>query len=264
MGEVGGGGGAGRVAYPGGSSPPVYLVFAQVDIPKGTILGEYTGHVKLDSTVKQEETAREEAADGLSLPMAYNYTYGATESWSTGAPPLPSAEVASTVAQDTHGDGKLTVDAFSSGNHLRYINDYRENLERFCEVGAQGRRRPNVEPFEVWYGGLPHILLVTIVEIAQYEEVLVDYGDDYWSEFLKQGKRAQRIRELHGEREAMRAQRDKALRERDAARDERDERDDALKAALMATMQPQRHHAADGDQGGGDTGEIAQLGSDWT
>ena len=103
------------------------------------------------------------------------------------------------------------------------------------------------------------IFFEVVCDVQPGEEVRFNYGDDYWSEFLKQGKRAQRIRELHGEREAIRAQRDKALRERDAARDERD----ALKAALKAAMQPQRHHAADGDQCG-DTGEIAQLGSDWT
>ena len=92
--------------------------------------------------------------------MAYNYTFDRTSKWD-------------------RGESLLTVDAFTCGNELRFINDYRDDLENFAEIERQ-RRRSNVEAMEVWRNGRPHIILVTRTAVAAMEELLVDYGDEYW------------------------------------------------------------------------------------
>jgi hypothetical protein len=128
------------------SSSGVYLAYAKVALAKGCVLGEYTGKVNLDSLVIGEENSRY-ASNLLQLPMAYNYVYTETQTW------------------DARQDGQivsetLTVDAYSSGNELRFINDYRDNLEHF-EDSAKQAQQANVQAFEVTWQGAPHIMLAT-------------------------------------------------------------------------------------------------------
>ena len=73
------------------------------------------------------------------------------------------------------------------------VNDYRDNLEHYDREEKQSRR-PNVEAMEVWRHGRPHILLVTTRPVGKFEELLVDYGNEYWSSFLKSHHRARQQR----------------------------------------------------------------------
>lgn len=48
-----------------------------------------------------------------------------------------------------NGRSTLTVDAFSSGNELRYVNDYRDDLDYYSDMNKQ-TRRPNVEAVRLY------------------------------------------------------------------------------------------------------------------
>ena len=163
-------------------SPP-YLGYAKRALGANVVVGEYTGFVKLESTVQEMEERRgvESTEPVDDIPMAYNYMYQGTARWD-------------------HGSSQLTVDAFSSGNELRYVNDYRDDLDHYGDKSKQSRSA-NVEAMEVWLHGRPHILMVTTQPLAIYEELLVDYGDQYWGSFLKSHGRAKKQQALVDEKE---------------------------------------------------------------
>ena len=114
---------------------PAYLAFPKQALGAWCVVGEYTGHVRLETTVQEMEEKRAEQPDPAassgggggggdggegddkanedeneamaaalrgSIPMAYNYVYQGTSRWNDGR-------------------STLTVDAFSSGNELRYV-----------------------------------------------------------------------------------------------------------------------------------------------
>ena len=156
-------------------SPP-YLGYAKRALGANVVVGEYTGYVRLESTVQEMESRRGEESDVEKIPMAYNYMYQGTSRWD-------------------HGSSQLTVDAFSSGNELRYVNDYRDDLAHYDDKTKQSRSS-NVEAMEVWRYGRPHILMVTSQPLEIFQEFLVDYGDEYWGSFLQKHRVAKKQRAL--------------------------------------------------------------------
>ena len=197
----------------GRSEHPVYLAFAKQALGPNVVLGEYTGRIRSDADVQADEEEREAGSDDPAdaIPMAYNYTFDRTSKWD-------------------RGESLLTVDAFTCGNELRFINDYRDDLENFAEIERQ-RRRSNVEAMEVWRNGRPHIILVTRTAVAAMEELLVDYGDEYWARFLKQHRAARRLRSLMDGKLAAEQRADKAESELKGERQRRQELEAQLEEA---------------------------------
>jgi hypothetical protein len=64
-------------------------------------------------------------------------------------------------------------------NPLSRSNDYRTNVED--PKGPQDRK-PNAAYAEFWQGGLPYIVFYTTRAVQTGEEILWDYGYQYWSD----------------------------------------------------------------------------------
>ena len=66
------------------------------------------------------------------------------------------------------------VDAQNSGNELRFINDFRNiNI------------KPNTILRNAYIDKRPKILIVATDDIEENEELLLDYGTDYYNSFIK-------------------------------------------------------------------------------
>ena len=77
---------------------------------------------------------------------------------------------------------RLVVDGNSVCNELAMCNDYRTNIRRYYDASCQ-ERGANTEMVEVTLPGydVPCILLVTTAAVSKNDEILLDYGNDYWS-----------------------------------------------------------------------------------
>ena len=64
-------------------------------------------------------------------------------------------------------------------NPLSRSNDYRTNVDD--PRGPQGRK-PNAAYAEFWQGGLPYIVFYTTGFVRKGEEILWDYGYQYWDD----------------------------------------------------------------------------------
>ena len=62
------------------------------------------------------------------------------------------------------------IDAIDAGNELRFINDYR-NVSNIANVTIR----------ICYIDKKPRVLFVVTNEIKEGEQLLTDYGDDYWS-----------------------------------------------------------------------------------
>ena len=75
--------------------------------------------------------------------------------------------VASITPYTTHS--LYHIDAENIGNEMRFINDYR---------GISSE--PNVKLTSTFIDRLPRVIVITIKPIHIDEELLLDYGEDYW------------------------------------------------------------------------------------
>lgn len=66
------------------------------------------------------------------------------------------------------------VDASTSGNEMRFINDYRNIADR-----------PNVCLEVCYIDKKPKILIVVIEKINEGNEILLDYGESYFNYYIK-------------------------------------------------------------------------------
>ena len=64
----------------------------------------------------------------------------------------------------------VRIDGLKVGNEMRYINDSRNT-----------GRSINVQFILAWIGGCLHLFVVSVVDIKKDEELLIDYGAEYWS-----------------------------------------------------------------------------------
>ena len=78
-------------AVSAGREEPAYLGFAKQHLPKGTILGEYTGLVQRERLMKEQENER--LVTTGSPPEGYNYTYAGGCETSTALAPVVAAVV---------------------------------------------------------------------------------------------------------------------------------------------------------------------------
>tara|TARA_B110000305_G_C19465899_1_gene658024 strand:+ start:12475 stop:12945 length:471 start_codon:yes stop_codon:yes gene_type:complete len=72
-----------------------------------------------------------------------------------------------------YNNKELGVDAISGGNEMRFINDYRN----ICDL-------PNTKLSVTYIDNKPKILVVVTKDIDEHEEILLDYGEGYWNEFI--------------------------------------------------------------------------------
>ena len=140
---------------------------ATTTIPAGAILFHYSGAVR---TLEEFNAVYD---DPLSNGYAFLMWRRATGDRSSG----PSM---------------LFVDAKDGGNTGCMINDFRENPLSDPGTAALlrqvvGRVTPsrNVQFVRVHDRGWPHMFIVAVRELSQGEELLLDYGEQYWSCRLK-------------------------------------------------------------------------------
>jgi len=77
-------------------------------------------------------------------------------------------------AQTWDDNKKIQVNALKYRNHLAFINDYRDKERQ--------DRLKNVTFVEVLHKGWPHIMVIVCHEIKPGEQLLIDYGQDYWDD----------------------------------------------------------------------------------
>lgn len=156
---------------------PVYLAYAKRGIKKHTILGEYTGRVVTDTMAELEEEERmKEMAESSSSEAAVR------------------GEVFSKLEYNTTVGNKkwrqaLVLDTSNDANELSFLNDYRLDATAGAEAAERQRKRkehlPNVTFVEVVDKafGRPHMLFAATRTIEKGEELLTDYGQDFWDEY---------------------------------------------------------------------------------
>ena len=69
----------------------------------------------------------------------------------------------------------ISVDAEKYGNEFRFVNDYHGVIPA-----------PNVRFSRAVAGGLIRIFVVTILPITEGQELLIQYGEEYWSAHAQQ------------------------------------------------------------------------------
>jgi len=127
-----------------------YGVFATQDIPLGTYLGTYAGAVVIGennstdiNSKKTQKREIDEIIDDYYIPYP----------------------------MDDEDGVDLVVDAKYEGNESRFVNDYRNIAHEPNVVFKNARAMQLGEPF---------IAVVTAKNILKGEELLVDYGAEYW------------------------------------------------------------------------------------
>lgn len=66
-----------------------------------------------------------------------------------------------------------------NNNALSSLNDFRTNIAH--PSGPQGRA-PSVDSWEIWMDGKAYLVFFTLRRVSRGEELLWDYGADYWSD----------------------------------------------------------------------------------
>lgn len=146
-------------------SPPnvrAYCVSATRRIPKHTLVANYTGQLQTNNA-----TSRENAH------TAYAYS-------------IPVDEL--NVLLPGCGTGKhgrwtesLCIDAEKHGGVARFINDHNFRDTSINEAAVfQRARTVNCDVLYAFHDSMFHALVFTIREIANGEELLLDYSDVYW------------------------------------------------------------------------------------
>ena len=170
-------------------------LFAGRNIKRGEVLGPYAGSLRTE----REYAHKYSFVPELFARDAYSYRFSerASHPWTVLGPQggqvlahsttSDSALLGECWSKDTSvfSDDHLLVDAYTSGNRFVFVNDYRRNPFKSVDEHKeeeQELREPNVSFLEVMYKGWPYVLVVSISDVAQGEELLVDYGMQYWQQ----------------------------------------------------------------------------------
>ena len=83
----------------------------------------------------------------------------------------------------SHGDGKTVFvgDASKYKNIGAFINDYRDDINNY--EGPQRRKEPNCKILDFIINGKPRIFITNTKPIHKGEQLLLDYGNDFWNRF---------------------------------------------------------------------------------
>ncbi|KAG8810245.1 Histone-lysine N-methyltransferase setd7 [Serendipita sp. 400] len=125
-------------------------------IPRDSIIAPYTG-----------EYYREDTASNRELVAKYlqrNYNYELNK--------------------------QLHIDGTRSGNETRFINDPRNPSKANCRPDCMSPHRVCYygllnPPLVVWVGGDLHLTIRTSKDIFPGDEILLSYGENYWSTDLE-------------------------------------------------------------------------------
>ena len=135
-----------------------YGAFAKVCIPAGTNLGIYAGQVATEggATNQQNETA-----------MFSTAPFMLTERWGMD-------------------NDQLVMYCMVSRNETAYFNEFRTDIKQpgDASVNREGGE-PNVSVAEVLVDVKPMLVLFSTKAVKQEEELMFDYGQDYWDKYCR-------------------------------------------------------------------------------
>eukprot|EP00854_Cymbomonas_tetramitiformis_P010478 gene10478-12390_t len=136
-----------------GQTAPAYGVFVTAMTPPWTVLGEYTGAVKLESEIEDADPHTQLHSFYFELPQ-----------------------------EDLEGnDEAMIIDATKVKNELAYINA--PDNPATPSAAGEVRRKQNTEFVGVSQGSRRHILAITTCCLTPGSEVLAGYGETYWENF---------------------------------------------------------------------------------
>jgi hypothetical protein len=136
-----------------------YGAFAKVDIPAGTTLGFYAGQV-----ATQRDVASRAEAETAMLSTA---PFFLSEMWG-------------------EGDDALMMCCMESRNETAYFNDFRTDIRQPGDVPVNREGgEPNVSVAEVLVDAKPTLVYFTIKNVQQEEELMLDYGQDFWEKYCR-------------------------------------------------------------------------------
>lgn len=89
-------------------------------------------------------------------------------------------EITTKVTDWFHAEQTLAASAFHHGNWTKYANDIRIEDPFNSYDLEKPQNKPNVALIEVTYKAWPYTFLVSLKSIRKGQELLLNYGDDYW------------------------------------------------------------------------------------
>jgi hypothetical protein len=174
-------------------------LFAKKRLKKGKILAAYTGEVQTsklnDDKAMAGDTARE----------LYTVELDETAGWfDQNVHEMNSPENPILLAE-----GVLVIDGTVVRNETAFANDYRDDIRN---AGATQTRKINMKFINVEVGKMCVCLVVIVEDVQAYEEILTDYGEQYWMMVRKQ----QAIKKNFEKLELENKKKEKALQNKDA------------------------------------------------
>ena len=152
----------GAYTPPGSTS---YTVVANSVIPKGTLLGEYTGEIVSDFSEKYD--------------VSPEYSFGVdrlVEISHTAFDEKAKKNIRTKIVEKSRLP--FSIDALRKGNIFRFMNDPRGYVMEYEE-------KPNVESETHWINGMPRILIFALNDLEPGDELLLSYGKKYWKDVDK-------------------------------------------------------------------------------
>jgi len=142
------------------NADPVYGLYAKKNLSPGTLLGEYTGLIRFEDELNTQERQEVRRYD-------MNLDIGAgkeMERWSKVAvPKFPNRK-----------DFSLFIDASKHRSEMAYINDIRPD------------RQENTVFVSLFIHDWPHVVVMTTREVRRGQQLLIEYGNEYWSDISRQ------------------------------------------------------------------------------
>ena len=140
-------------------------LFAKCFIEKHIILGEYTGNVQLQNQHPNS------AFTAQSMSTVHSSLLSKVDSNSQSH----GEHYKGILFEDAEQNIFVDIDAKEAGNEFRFVNDYRG-------VSTE----PNVKFLSAPVAGEYRILVITIADISQGDELVADYGPDFWEQEEKE------------------------------------------------------------------------------
>ena len=151
-------------------------VFALDKLHQGSVVGCYSGHVLLDTENEENEEIKQNAENNESTAIeelnlmkdSSHKQLEQSDDNNKGSQSLRRQDSKYIKVLFDDDEVSVSVDATTSGNELRYIND--------CPHGV----KPNAQFISSQLDGKWNLLLVTTTDIEKGQELLVDKDHLYW------------------------------------------------------------------------------------
>jgi hypothetical protein len=131
-----------------------YLAYSKGAQAAETVLGVYGGRVRRAVDLHEDKQPQELRGKTIDLSVSSDWT----------------------------PEDVLVVDGNQTCNELAMCNDFRTNIRRYDDDSSQ-ERAPNAEMIEVTLPGntVPCVVIATTQPLRDHEEILLDYGSEYWA-----------------------------------------------------------------------------------